>query len=98
MIEGISAEVLLADRGYDTNDILAYAVSAGMEVVIPPKKNRKQQRQYDEYLYKLRHLVENCFLLLKRWRGIATRYTKTSDAFIAAVHVRCIAIWAAIRA
>ncbi len=38
----------------------------------------------------------NCFLALKRWRGIAIRYAKTSDAFIAAVHVRCIAIWAAI--
>jgi transposase len=56
-----------------------------------------EQRDYDKYLYKLRHLVENCFLVLKRWRGIATRYAKTSDAFIAAVHVRCIAIWAAIR-
>ena len=44
------------------------------------------------------YLVENYFLSLKRWRGIATRYAKTSDAFIAAVHVRCIAIWAAIRA
>ena len=98
LIEGIFAEVLLADRGYDTNDILAYAVSAGMQAVIPPKKNRKEQREYDKYLYKLRHLVENCFLVLKRWRGIATRYAKTSDAFIAAVHVRCIAIWAAIRA
>ena len=96
--EGISAEALLADRGYDTNDILAYAVSTGMEPVIPPKKNRKEQRDYDKYLYKLRHLVENCFLALKRWRGIATRYAKTSDAFIAAVHIRCIAIWAAIRA
>ena len=69
LIEGISAETLLADRGYDTNDILAYAVSAGMEPVIPPKKNRKEQRDYDKYLYKLRHLVENCFLSLKRWRG-----------------------------
>ena len=97
LIEGISAQALLADRGYDTNDILAYAVSAGMEPVIPPKKNRKEQRDYDKYLYKLRHLVENCFLALKRWRGIATRYAKTSEAFIAAVHVRCIAIWAAIR-
>ena len=98
LIEGISAEILLADRGYDTNDILAYAVSAGMEPVIPPKKNRKEQRDYDKYLYKLCHLVENCFLTLKRWRGIATRYAKTSDAFIATVHVRCIPIWAAIRA
>ncbi len=47
LIEGISAETLLADRGYD------------------------------KYLYKQRHLVENCFLILKRWRGIATRYAKT---------------------
>ncbi len=67
-------------------------------LVIPPKKNRKEQRGYDKYLYKLRHLAENCFLSLKRWRGIATRYAKTSDAFVAAIHVRCIAIWAAIRA
>ena len=88
LIEGISAEILLADRGYDTNDILAYAVSAGMEPVIPPKKNRKEQRDYDKYLYKLRHLVENCFLILKHWRGFATRYAKTSYAFSAAVHVR----------
>ena len=63
-----------------------------------PKKNRKEQRSYDKYLYKLRHLVEKCFPALKRWKGIAIRYAKTSDAFIAAVHVRCIAIWAAIRA
>ena len=96
--KGISAETLLADRGYETNDILSYAVSAGMEPVIPPKKNRKEQRDYDKYLYRLRHLVENCFLSLKHWRGIATRYAKTSDAFIAAIHVRCIAIWADIRA
>ena len=40
--------------------------------------------------------MENCCLALKRWRGIAGRYAKVSDAFIAALHVRCIAIWAAI--
>lgn len=98
MIEGISAEALLADRGYDTNDIIAYALSQDMEVVIPSTRNRKEQQEYDKYLYKLRHLVANCFLQLKRWRGIATRYAKTTDAFIAAVQVRCIAIWAAVLA
>ena len=79
MIDSFSKTRLCSDRGYDTNDILSYAVLAGMEPVIPPKKNRKGQRDYDKYLYKLRHLVENCFLSLKRWRGIATRYAKTSD-------------------
>ena len=98
LIEGISAEVLLADRGYDTNEIIAYAGISGIAPVIPSKKNRKEQRDYDKYLYRLRHLVENAFLTLKRWRGIATRYAKTTDAFIAAVQIRCIAIWAAIRA
>ena len=90
--------MLLGDRGYDTNEIVAFALQEGMEVVIPPKKNRKNKREYNKYLYRLRHLVENAFLILKRWRGIATRYAKTSDVFIAAIHVRCIAVWAGILA
>ena len=98
LIHGISARALLADRGYDTNQILAYAATAGMEVVIPEKRNRKQQRDYDHYLYRLRHLVENAFLHLKRWRGIATRYAKNSLSYLAAVQIRCIAIWFAILA
>ena len=94
MIEGLAAEALLADKGYDTDAILEQAKNQGMEPVIPPKKNRKIQREYDEELYKLRHLVENAFLHLKRWRGIATRYAKNTASFLAAVHIRCIALWA----
>jgi len=63
-----------------------------MEVVIPPKKNRKEQREYDKELYKIRHLVENAFLHLKRWRGIATPYAKNTASFLAAVEIRCIVI------
>jgi len=92
-MEGIDAEALLADRGYDTDAIVQAADSAGMQVVIPPRKHRKVQRTYDAALYKLRHLVENAFLALKRWRGIATRYAKNTASFLAAVHIRCIAIW-----
>jgi transposase len=92
LIEGLDAESLLADRGYDSNKIVKQAKSQGMKVVIPPKKNRKRKRGYDKELYKLRHLVENAFLILKRWRGIATRYAKNTASFLAAVHIRCIAI------
>jgi len=94
LIEGITAEHLLADRGYDTNAIIGQAEKQGMKPVIPPKKNRIIQREYDAELYKLRHLVENAFLHLKRWRGIATRYAKNTASFLAAVHIRCIALWA----
>jgi transposase len=94
LIEGLTAEALLADKGYDTDAILEQAKNQGMEPVIPPKRNRKVQREYDEELYKLRHLVENAFLYLNRWRGIATRYAKNTSSFLAAIHIRCIALWA----
>jgi len=96
LIEGITAKSLLADRGYDSNAIVAQAEQQGMEVVIPPRKNRTQPRDYDKELYKLRHLVENAFLHLKRWRGIATRYAKNTASFVAAIQIRCIALWAII--
>jgi transposase len=94
LIEGIDAQCLLADRGYDTNEIVEKAEGAGMQVVIPPKKNRKVQRSYDQHLYRHLHLVENAFMHLKRWRGIATRYAKNLAFFVAAVQIRCIALWA----
>jgi transposase len=67
-----------------------------LRAVIPPRKNRKQPREYDKDLYKLRHLVENSFLHLKRRRGIATRYAKNLSPFVIAIQIRCHALWVAI--
>ena len=94
LIEGLTAEYLLADKGYDTNDIIRQAIAQGMKPVIPAKKNRTAAREYDKELYRLRHLVENAFLHLKRWRGIAIRYAKNTASFLAAVQIRCIVLWA----
>ena len=96
MIDGYEAEHLLADRGYDTDAIVEQAMQQGMAAVIPPKKNRKKPREYDKELYKARHLVENAFLYLKQWRGIATRYAKNVMSFLVAVQIRCICLWAEI--
>ena len=96
LIDGLSAQALLADRGYDSNEIIDKAVDSGCQVVIPPKRNRKLERDYDKGLYRVRHLVENAFLHLKRWRGIATRYIKRSISFLAAVQIRCISLWAGV--
>jgi transposase len=89
----IKCDILIADRGYDTNAIVESALQNDTIIVIPPKKNRKEQRRYDKELYKLRHRVENAFELLKRWRGIATRYAKHTASFLAAVQIACIALW-----
>lgn len=92
-IDGIDANHLIADKGCDTDAIFEQAANQGMNAVIPPKKTRVNQRPYDEALYMLRHLIENAFLMLKRWRGIATRYAKNSTSFLAAVQIRCLSLW-----
>ena len=94
LIDGIDAKYLLADRDYDSERVLSQANERGMSAVIPPRRHRRIQRPYDKELYRLRGLVENAFLYLKRWRGIATRYAKNSASFLAAVQIRCIALWA----
>uniref|UniRef100_UPI0018CE5ED9 IS5 family transposase n=1 Tax=Bacillus thuringiensis TaxID=1428 RepID=UPI0018CE5ED9 len=93
LITGLKAENLIADKGYDSDEIVRFAKKQGMNPVIPPRKNRNEQREYDKHLYKLRHLVENAFLKLKRFRGIATRYTKTTSAFRGAVTLAAISLW-----
>ncbi len=56
-----------------------------MQAQIPPRKNRKEPRDYDKHLHRQRHQVENAFLHLKGWRGIATRYAKNLASFLAKV-------------
>jgi len=84
---------LLADRAYDTNAIVEASLENGVVVVIPPKKTRSIMRDYDATIYKSRHIVENIFAILKRWRGIATRYAKHTKSFLAAVHIACFVAW-----
>ena len=93
LIEGFTAEDLIADKGYDSNAIVEQATRQGMQAQIPPRSNRKEARTYDKHLYKLRHLVENAILHLKGWRGIATRYAKRADSFLAAVQIKCLMLW-----
>jgi transposase len=45
------------------------------------------QRHYDKELYKARHLIENFFCKLRQFRAIATRYDKTAQNFLAAIHL-----------
>jgi len=91
LLKGLDIKVLLVDKDYDTNAILEYTQEHGI-TAIPPKCNRKAQRDYDRDLYNFRHLVENTFLYLKRWRGIATRYAKNAASFLTAIHIRCITL------
>lgn len=86
LLASFAATTLIADRGYDAEArVLAPLREAGKAAVIPPKRTRTEQRDYDRDLYRARHLVENFFCKLKQFRAIATRYDKTDTSFRASV-------------
>ncbi len=94
LIDEIEADILIADKAYDADErVIKRLEATGTEPVIPPKANRKEPREFDKALYKARHLIENFFEKLKHYRAIATRYDKTADAFLGAIHLAASVIW-----
>lgn len=77
LIRGVRFDALLAEKAFDANWLLEELDKRGATAVIPPKSNRKHQRDYDTDICKWRHLVESFFAKIEEFRGIATRYDKT---------------------
>ena len=87
-------QAVLADKAYDADErVLDLLKKAEVQAVVPPKTNRTKQREYDEDMYKWRHLVENFFQKLKQYRAIATRYDKRACAFLGGIHLAAAVIW-----
>ncbi|OSI10310.1 IS5 family transposase, partial [Neisseria dentiae] len=59
----------------------------GSKVVIPPRNNRKLQREHDKMMYCWRHLIENFFCKLKEFKKIAMRAEKTDQSFAANIYL-----------
>jgi transposase len=93
LIEDKEFENLLGDKGYDTDTIVEKVESKGAQVVIPPKSNRKEQREYDKEIYKERNKVERFFNRIKQFRRIATRYEKTGSSYMALLFIASFYIW-----
>ena len=90
----MKAGLLIADKAFDADArVLAPLAAAGKIAVIPPKANRRLPRDFDRDTYKARHLIENFFAKIKQFRAIATRYEKTAQNFLAAVHLVAAVIW-----
>ena len=84
---------LLGDKGYDADSLLTLIKAKGAESVIPPKSNRKDQREYDKHLYKERNIVERFFNRIKQFRRIATRFDKIATSFLAMLTIASCIVW-----
>ena len=93
-----------ADKAYSSRGNRAYLRRRGIKAVIPEKRDQAANRKkkgagggrplsHDADLYKERNTVERLINKLKAWRGIATRYDKTPDSYLAGLHLRAAMIW-----
>lgn len=89
----VQPEAMLGDKGYDADHFVDSLTARAIRVVIPPKSNRKVQRDCDFALYCERNLVERFFCIIKHFRAIATRYEKTARNFLAGLHLVCALAW-----
>lgn len=93
-----------ADKAYSSKANRAYLRRRAIRAVIPVKDDQAESRRrkgsaggrppnFDAALYKQRNVAERCINRLKTWRGIATRYDKRPDSYLAALHLRGAMLW-----
>lgn len=93
MLKMASSTVVVADKGYDSNAVVAQIESQGCRAIIPPRRCRLETREYDRDIFKSRFLVEQFFQKIKRHRRIATRYEKLAVTFMGMILLACILLW-----
>jgi transposase len=93
LIIDFECEYVIADRSYDSDDFVQFVITNGAIPVIPPRSNRKALREYDEYLYQERHLVE-CFInKIKHYRRVFSRFEKLDSRYLGFLHFAGALIW-----
>ena len=93
LLKDEQADYVIADRGYDSDDIVDHITQMNAIPVIPPKSNRIVQRYYDKILYKDRNLIERLFNRLKQFRRVAVRFEKIKTNFEALIFLACSYLW-----
>ena len=94
MLEELSqGQILLADRAYDADALRQSLKQRGAWANIKPMPNRKNVPAFSAFLYRQRNLVERFFNKLKHFRGVATRYDKRADNFLAGIKLASFRIW-----
>jgi len=84
---------MLADNGYDTDDIRGGTPHAWRCPRDPTKRNRKLQYTVNRAIYVMRNRIERFFNRLKESRRAAIRYDHTAESFLGFVKLAAIKIW-----
>jgi transposase len=86
-------QAMLADKGYDGDEVRSKLLLTGILPVIPPKSNRTEAIACDFKRYKDRNKIERMFNRLKQCRRIATRYDKTAKSYLGFLCLAAVKLW-----
>lgn len=76
------------DKAYNSQErVIDRILAAGGKMMMSARRNARGVRNYDQHLYKSRHLIENFFARLKQYRATATRYDKLAIHFLSAIYL-----------
>lgn len=84
---------VLSDKAYDTDGIRSFEAARGDCSNIPPRIMRNGTFAFSRWVYRQRNRIERFFNRLKQMRGIATRYDRRADNYLAAVKLAALRIW-----
>ena len=93
LIDGLPAEVVMADAAYDADPLREAIAAKGAVAVIPNNPSRARKYPLDKDLYAQRHLIECCFAKLKQFRRVATRFEKTARHHLAILTLAATLLW-----
>jgi transposase len=93
LLAGLAPAVVIADRGYDSDPLVAALAADGSCAVIPPRRKRRHPRPFDAARYDQRHPVERLFSRLKQFRRVATRYDKRDAHFLTLLQFAATGLW-----
>lgn len=93
-----------ADKAYSSRANRLYLRQRGIMAVIPEKSDQAANRKkrgsrggrpvsHDPDLYQQRNTVERCINKIKEWRGLAFRFDKTPESYLAGLHLRGAILW-----
>jgi transposase len=87
------SEILLADRGYDSDALRARLSEQGAWANVKPMPNRVNIPAFSPFLYRYRNLVERFFNKIKHFRAVATRVEKHDANYLALVKLAAAKLW-----
>lgn len=86
-------KLMLADKGFDGDEVRSSLLMKAILPVIPPRRNRIDPPSCDFRAYKDRNRIERMFNRLKQFRRIATRYDKTRLSYESFLNLAAAMIW-----